>query len=236
MTVNNSLTAKNEEKTIIYYKAGDEEVKLSPEIVKKYLVSGDSSRISEQEIFMFMNLCRFQHLNPFLREAYCIKYGNAPATMIVGKSAIEKRANRCEGYEGFTAGVVVINLKGELEKRTGTIVLDGETLVGGWCDVYVSRFKYPVKSAVSLKEYTGRKNDGTINSQWAVKPATMIRKVAKMQALREAFPEDFEGMYSAEEMNVNENEIVINPVAEPMPEQIPEPDGGQQKFAEIMGG
>jgi len=28
--------------------------------------------------------------------------------------------------------------------------------------------------------------------------ATMIRKVAKVQALREAFPEDFEGMYTAE--------------------------------------
>lgn len=30
----------------------------------------------------------------------------------------------------------------------------------------------------------------------------MIRKVAKMQALREAFPDNFEGMYGAEEMNI----------------------------------
>ena len=34
----------------------------------------------------------------------------------------------------------------------------------------------------------------------------MIRKVALVQALREAFPEDFQGMYSAEEMNVVEPE------------------------------
>ena len=39
-------------------------------------------------------------------------------------------------------------------------------------------------------------------SNWASKPATMIRKVALVQALREAFPEDLQGMYSIEESDV----------------------------------
>ena len=62
---------------------------------------------------MFMNLCRFQHLNPFLREAYLIKYGSQPATIVTGKAALEKRAARCRNFEGFEAGVVVVSRAGE---------------------------------------------------------------------------------------------------------------------------
>ena len=205
MAVNNSLAAKEQRNPLeIKFMAGTEEVKLTPDTVKRYLVSGDPTNVTVQEIVMFMNLCKFQHLNPFLKEAYLIKYGSQPATIVTGKSALEKRAARCEGYRGFKAGVVVINTAGELENLIGTLVLRGEELVGGWCDVYVERFTEPISVTVSLEEYIGRKKDGSVNSQWSGKPATMIRKVAKMQALREAFPEDFAGMYSAEELGSGE--------------------------------
>lgn len=245
MAVNNSLVKSKEEMMTIRYKAGEEEVKLSPTIVKNYLVSGNPEKVTDQEIVMFMNLCKFQHLNPFLKEAYCIKYGTAPATIVTGKTAFEKRADRCVDYEGFEAGVVVINLKGEIENRVGTLVIDGEQLVGGWCDVYHKKFKHPVKITVSLSEYIGKKSDGSVNSQWAAKPATMIRKVAKVQALREAFPEDFAGMYSAEEMNVDEpidlpvesNEIVIDAgITSETAYREPEQSESVDDFAAIMEG
>jgi hypothetical protein len=41
----------------------------------------------------------------------------------------------------------------------------------------------------------------------------MIRKVALVQALREAFPEDFGGMYSPEEMPVDTQTLPDNPVS-----------------------
>lgn len=221
MAVNNTLARQEQRNPLeIRFMAGTEEVKLTPDTVKRYLVSGDPSNVTAQEVVMFMNLCKFQHLNPFLKEAYLIKYGSQPATIVTGKSALEKRAARCEGYKGFKAGVIVINTAGELENRIGTLVLNGEELVGGWCDVYVEKFTEPVSVTVSLDEYIGRKKDGTINSQWSGKPATMIRKVAKMQALREAFPEDFAGMYSAEEIGGGDipemppemsGEIVVEP-------------------------
>lgn len=43
---------------------------------------------------MFINLCKYAGLNPWLKEAYCIKYGNEPATMVVGKEAFMKRAEK----------------------------------------------------------------------------------------------------------------------------------------------
>ena len=68
---------------------------------------------------------------------------------------------------------------------------------------------------VSFDEYAGKKKDGSLNSQWSKKPATMIRKVAAVQALREAFPQSFAGMYVAEEMGAAEPEYAAGDVIDP---------------------
>jgi len=211
MAVNNTLIKNSVKPAEVNYKAGTEDVRLTPDIVKKYLVSGDSAKVTDSEIRMFMSLCKYQHLNPFLHEAYLIKYGNNSASLVVGKSAFEKRAARCEKYRGFEAGIMIITADGKLEKRSGSLVLDNEKLVGGWAEIYVDGFQKPVSSVVSLTEYAGFKNDGTLNKQWSSKPATMIRKVAKTQALREAFPEDFAGMYTAEEKGIDEPPVIEIP-------------------------
>lgn len=217
MAVSNTLANRQKNPMVITFAAGEEQVKLSPQIVRNYLVNGSAETVTDQEIVMFMNLCKFQHLNPFLREAYLIKYGSQPATIVTGKSALEKRAARCKNFEGFAAGVIVIDHNGELKYRDGCLVLNGEELVGGWSEVHVTGFKVPVRAEVSLSEYIGRKKDGTVNAQWSGKPATMIRKVAKMQALREAFPEDFQGMYSEEELNAGDGELPEIPIQPPQP-------------------
>lgn len=226
MAVSNTLAGRPQQNAmVITYAAGEEQVKLSPQIVRNYLVSGSAETVTEQEIVMFMQLCKYQHLNPFLKEAYLIKYGSQPATIVTGKTALEKRAAKCKNFAGFEAGVVVQKDGCELEYRPGSLVLSGEELVGGWCDVHVAGYKVPVRAVVSMSEYVGRKKDGTVNSQWQGKPATMIRKVAKMQALREAFPEDFAGMYSEEELNAGDGTIpeIPAPIAAPTPQEIPAP-------------
>lgn len=209
MAVNNTLTPKKKEdfnSKTVKYKCGEEEVVLSPSIIRNYLVNGNGN-VTDQEIAMFLNLCRFQHLNPFLREAYLIKFGSQPATIVVGKEAITKRAMRNEKYAGQTAGVVIYHEEsGELEYRPGSLLMEGEQLVGGWAKVYVKGYDVPIEAVVSYQEYVGTTKDGTVNSQWSKKPATMIRKVALVQALREAFPEDLGGMYSSEEMNIELDE------------------------------
>ena len=228
------------------YTAGDEEVRLTQDFVIKYLVSGDASKVTKQEVVMFMMMCKNHHLNPFLHEAYLIKYGEQPATFIIGKSALEKRAFRNDRYRGFKAGIIVLTKDGEIQHRTGTFYLNQETIVGGWCDVFVEGLE-TVSVTVSFSEYVGLKN-GQPNKQWATKPATMIRKVAKMQALREAFPEDFSGMYTAEEKGFSEptENVIEQPEIpentapkqiEPPPPEIPEniPDTADQ-FSRIMEG
>ena len=217
----------------IEYKVGGETVKLSPSIIRKYLVNGGGN-VTDQEVAMFLNLCRYQHLNPFLREAYLVKYGNQPATIVTGKDAITKRAMRNPNYKGQQAGVVIYHeASEELEYRTGSLVMPGEALVGGWAKVYVKDYDVPIEAAVAIQEYIGTKSDGTVNSQWAKKPATMIRKVALVQALREAFPEDLDGMYSSEEMNVDLDEsATAAPIEVPQMDELPAEDKAPAQIAE----
>ena len=206
MAVQNRLakpTEQAQERGLTEYEVGGQMVKLSPNMVRSYLVNGNG-QVTDQEVMMFISLCKYQKFNPFLREAYLIKYGTQPATMVVGKEAFMKRAMRNPAYAGFEAGVVVMLPDGLLDNRVGTIVLEGEKLVGGWAKVHVKGWEVPLMVTVSFDEYCLKKNDGTPMSNWATKPGTMIRKVAVVQALREAFPDDLGGMYTAEERNVDD--------------------------------
>ena len=207
MAVGNSLAAKSQKpaEQKVEFEVAGEKVVLTPQTVKNYLISGDKDRVSMQEVVMFINLCKYAGLNPWLKEAYCIKYGNEPATMVVGKEAFMKRAEKTPGYDGFEAGVIVLS-GGEVIYRTGTLKLPEEEIMGGYAEVYRKDRSHPYRIEVAFDEYAGRKKDGSLNSQWSKRPATMIRKVALVQALREAFPETFTGLYTAEEVGTNEPE------------------------------
>lgn len=217
MAVNNSLTEIKKVEAVCYM-AGDENIKLSSDVVKRYFVSSGSDSVTDQEVYMFMKLCEFQHLNPFLKDAYLVKYKGSPAQIITSKSAYEKKAFKNPAYKGFKAGIYVVTASNELEKRDGMLYLQGEQIVGGWCDVYIDGYEKPISSAVSLSEY---KQNTHI---WNSKPATMIRKVAKVQALREAFPEDLQGLYTSEE-------IAEADVIEPA-----ESENSNENFEDLMGG
>jgi phage recombination protein Bet len=190
---------------LVKYETDQGAVQLSPEIIKRYLVNGNGS-VTDQEVTMFLNLCKYQKLNPFLREAYLIKFGMEPATIVTGKEVFTKRASKNNDCDGWESGVIVLS-SGNLIYRPGTLVLKTEELVGGWCEVRRKDWSKPQRNEVSLSEYMRYKKDGTPMASWKSMPATMIRKVAIVQALRDAFPEDLQGLYSQEEMNVDSSNI-----------------------------
>lgn len=218
MAVSNTLVKAQPDSNIVEYKAGTETVSLSMQDIKNYLVSGGGA-ITDSEAFMFLNLCRHQHLNPFLREAYCIKYGNNPAQMVVGKDTFIKRARHRKDFDGFKAGVLIQTKDGEIIEREGSFRAPGENLLGGWAKVYIKGLSTPYYAAVEWGEYVQLK-DGRPNKMWASKPTTMIRKVALSQALREAFPDDMGGLYEPEEINtVDMDDLPEEPIPMPKKEQ-----------------
>ncbi len=242
MAVKNSLAKTQAQASdVISYDSNGETVKLSKNMIKNYLVNGNGT-VSDQEVTMFLSLCKFQHLNPFLREAYLIKYGTSPATVVVGKDVLLKRAMRSEKFGGLSAGIIVVNINNEIEEREGTFVLPDENLVGGWAKVIIKGYDIPFYTSVSMKEYS------TGKSNWLTKPATMIRKVAMAQALREAFPEEMSALYEAEEAGVDiplDTTPVNAPVEPSVVELVKEPvqtvaeptqatQGGQESVDDIL--
>lgn len=207
------------EKPVIFEVNGNE-VKLTGKTVAQYLTRGNGS-VSDQEVVMFINLCRFQKLNPFLNEAYLIKFGSQPAQIIVSKEAFMKRAESHAQYAGMEAGIIV-ERDGELKEIVGAVKTKADTLVGGWAAVFRKDRERPVKVRISIDEFG--KNQAT----WKDMPLNMIRKTAIVNALREAFPDNVGAMYTEEEAPPSLKEAM--PVEEFVKEEIK-----QNANAEVVG-
>lgn len=154
------------------------------------------------ECRIFLETCKQYHLNPFTKEAYLIHYdnknGDTASTIVLGKTCYMKMAEAHPQYDGFEAGVIVMDeAAGELIHREGSIVYQGETLVGGWAKTYRKDRSRPFYEEVNFSEYDTKK------SLWVTKPATMIRKVALVHTLREAFPATFGGLIDESEVPVD---------------------------------
>ncbi len=159
---------------------------------------------TEQNAMKFLQKCIWQNLNPFIGDCYLITYknkqtGEQDMSMVVSKDVFLKRSANNPDYEGFEAGIIVrIGKELKLDYREGGIYIQGEEeLIGGWAKVHIKGPK-TISAEVLVAEYhTGK-------SLWKTKPATMIRKVALSQAMREAHPIHLQGMYDASEIEANE--------------------------------
>ncbi len=193
----NALSKAEQNATVVSYDLFGSHIELDMNFVKSYLVRGDPSLITDQETVFFMNTCRSQKLNPTVNgDVYLIKYSkSAPAQMVIGKDAYMRRAFDNPDYLFKNDGITVLR-GNEVHQKEGCCVYPGETLLGGWCRVTYLRGgkERTAFKEVALTEY----NSGMAN--WKSKPALMINKVAISQCVREAFPKDYEGLYSEEEM------------------------------------
>lgn len=190
------------DKDVVTYEVAGQEVKLSYSIVRKYLTKGNAD-VTDQELVQFISVCKFNKLNPFLNEAYLIKFksarGDGNAQMVVSKEAFLKRAEAREQYDGIESGIIVLRGDNVVELE-GCFRQAKDVLLGGWAKVYRKDRRIPTVSKVNLSEY----DKG--NSIWNEKKATMINKIAKVQALREAFPSQLGAMYAKEETTALEQQ------------------------------
>lgn len=191
-------------------------------------------KATDAECKIFLETCKQYKLNPFTKEAYLIHYDNknddTASTIVLGKNCYLQMAERHPAYDGFEAGVIVLTADGQLLNREGSIVYDGddgETLLGGWAKVYRKDRTRASYEEVKLSEYdTGK-------SLWNGKKATMIRKVALVHALREAFPSTFGALYDESEVRVDAESTA----REVPPEELPvlDPYAGTKRPRKTAG-
>jgi len=193
----------HKEETIIKHENGD--FVLSPEIVVNYLAEG-GGQLTKKEVIIFINTCKYQQLNPFLKEIYIIKGPKQnKANTVISKDVFTKRASKHPQSDGWIAGVIVECENGEKKENKGSLVATGERLIGAWCTVRRKDWKVEYTNTVNLSEYV--KN---IDGPWKNMRATMIRKIAIVTALREVYPDSLAGLYTEEEIEK------IEPVGEPI--------------------
>jgi phage recombination protein Bet len=150
---------------------------------------------TDDEVKMFLAICQQSGLNPFIQEVYGIKYSAKDKMQIItSKDAFVKRAHKHPQFKGMAAGLIVLR-EGKVEEVVGSFMLPDDILMGGWARVHLKDMDVPFEDKVSLDEYN--KGRGT----WNTLQKTMIRKVALVHALREAFPDYFSKVFDEAEMD-----------------------------------
>ena len=136
---------------------------------------------SDDELKLFLYRCQEMGLDPLKPgQIFFIKYGNGPGTIVIGRDGFRSRAIQTGKHVGT---------------KTGLLYDESGKLSGAWAEVFRSDWLQPARDEVLLEEYN------TGKAQWQKMPATMIKKVAEVSALRMAFPEELSGLYSQEEMD-----------------------------------
>ena len=130
-------------------------------------------------MYVFQNVCKEFGLSWFKREIHMIKYGDKPASIVIGYEVPIKRADRTKKLDGWKVEIV--------DKATVT-----ERAI---ITIWRKDFKEPFVWEVSKKEAS--KNQAT----WVSMPDFMLKKVAIGQGFRLAFPDELGGLpYVKEEM------------------------------------
>ena len=184
---------------------GGDEVELTINMVRKFLTkpTKQGKEASDAEVVKFMMLCKAGAFDPWQGDAVLVGYDSgdtAEWSLITTVHAMMKRAELSDDFDGIDFGVVVMDADKRVTERQGTITYDNETLLGGWCKVYRKDRSRPFYCQVNLRTY----DKGIF--RWKTDRPGMIAKVAKGQALRDAFPNSLSGVYLREEFDAMDHD------------------------------
>ena len=115
---------------IVEYTASDGvEVKLTPAIVARYIVTGNAEP-SDRDVYSFMMQCRARGLNPLAKDCYMTSFknrdGSTSVSVIVSKDYFVRTATRQPDFDGYEAGVVVIDRDGNIVGKVDDKELDAK--------------------------------------------------------------------------------------------------------------
>jgi hypothetical protein len=109
---------------------------------------------------------------------------------MTGNQGFHAIANSHQQYDGMETGFV--GKEGEYLPMT----YPKSDFIGAWAKVYRKDRKIPLEAVAMLAEYDKQQ------SNWKTMKRIMIVKCAESLALRKAFPQEFNGLYTQEEMPV----------------------------------
>ena len=168
---------------------------------------------TDEEFVKFIYLSYKYKFDPIEGYIQCIKYKskdgkNVPATIFLGKDALLAIVSRQKTFIGIQAGVFYRNPNIIVQQNSAGAPGESPTystyksdkvakpLLYGYAIIYRSDRCCPIYVEVAAREYH-RGND-----VWNTKIETMIKKVAISQCSDMAYPEEFTGVFMAEEFDM----------------------------------
>ena len=156
---------------------------------------------TDEEFHMFVQLAKSTGLNPFKREIWFIKT-KSQAQIMTGINGFYSIANNHPQYDGI---------------EVDTEFKDGKPFCSV-ASVYRKDRSRPSVAKAYWSEY------GKSHGNWQTMPRVMLEKCAESMALRKAFPQELNGLYTSEEMPAKfdkENAVTVERKAEPAVVDVP---------------
>src|SRR6266852_5439268 len=160
------------------------------ELIKRTVAQG----ATDDELQLFLEVCRTTGLNPFLRQIHALKrwdgeLGREVLTIQVGIDGLRLQAERTGRYAPGDDTLFRDDAEGQL--RAAQAFVKKQTQDGTW---------HQYSGIAHFQEYAQRKKDGTLRRMWREKPRVMLAKCAEALALRKGFPAETAGLYIPEEL------------------------------------
>lgn len=155
-------------------------------LVKRTICKGADN----DELQLFIHACNKTGLDPFMKQIYAIKRG-AVMTIQTGIDGFRLIAERTGNYSPGREPTFAYDEKGHL--LSATAYIKKKTSDGVW---------HEIAATAHLEEY----NAG--QGLWKKMPKAMLAKCSEALCLRKSFPADLSGLYTQEEMQQADVEIV----------------------------
>lgn len=157
-------------------------------------------KATDAELQLFLYQCQQTGLNPLTRQIYCIHRWTKDGDKMTVQTSIDGFrviAERSGNYAGQSEPEFIDDDKGALK----------------CCKVRVFKFghgqRYEAAVGVAYwSEYVQMGKDSRPSGLWAKMPHTMLAKVAEALALRKAFPQDLSGLYTGDEMQQADTQLL----------------------------